>query len=224
MITGLENWSEIDVTLNYPSNIAQMLMDGDIEIGLVPVAIIPQLKNAEIISSYGIASTGKVASVCLFSDVAIENIETILLDYQSRTSVQLLKILFKEYWNKEVQFTNATEGFEQKIKGTTAGLIIGDRAFEATKFHQYSYDLSEIWNLHTGLPFVFAAWVSNKELSEEFIEIFNEKIENNIDEYFEKINTFSLKDYEKKYLQKNIDYFITSNHEKGLELFLSKIH
>jgi chorismate dehydratase len=224
MITGLDKWDEISLLVDYPAKIAQMLIDDIIDIGLVPVAIIPKLKNAQIISSYGIASTGKVASVCLFSDVSIEKIETILLDYQSRTSVQLLKILLKEYWEKEVQFVDTKENFETNITGTTAGLVIGDRAFELTKKHSYVYDLGEAWKLLTGLPFVFAAWVCNKNLADYFINTFNEAIENNIDNYFENIDNYSLKIYEKQYLQKNIDYFFTSEHEKGMELFLSKIN
>ncbi len=89
---------KIELKIDYPSRIAAMLLNDEIDIGLVPVAIIPKLREFHINTDYCIGSDGEVASVCLFSEVPIEKIETVLLDYQSRTSVQLAKILMKEYW------------------------------------------------------------------------------------------------------------------------------
>jgi chorismate dehydratase len=58
----------------------------------VPVAIIPKMSAYHIVGNYCIGAVGEVASVCLFSDVPINEIETVILDYQSRTSVALLKL------------------------------------------------------------------------------------------------------------------------------------
>ena len=82
------------------------------------------------VSKYVIGANGAVASVALFSEVPIDQIKNIYLDYQSRTSVQLLKILLAQYWKVEVHFLVATEGYIAQISGTTAGVIIGDRALE----------------------------------------------------------------------------------------------
>ena len=57
----------------------------------------------------------------------------------------------------------------KNISGDKAGLVIGDRAFDLNKKYKYVYDLSLSWKKMTGLPFVFAAWISNKELPENFI-------------------------------------------------------
>jgi chorismate dehydratase len=51
--------------------------------------------------------------------------------------------------------------------------VIGDRAFEQKQVSTYSYDLGDAWKKMTGLPFVFAAWVSNKPLDDHFIQNFN---------------------------------------------------
>ena len=96
--------SKIELVKDYPANIAQSLIDGHIDIGLVPVAITPLLSNPHIVSDYGIGTKGKVASVAIFSQVPIEQIESIYLDYQSRTSVRLARILLKEFWKKDIQF------------------------------------------------------------------------------------------------------------------------
>ena len=66
------------------------------------------------------------------------------------------------------------ENYRNEIKGTAAGLVIGDRALEQRKHSTFIYDLGAEWRFVTGLPFVFAAWVSNKKLPDHFIEKFNE--------------------------------------------------
>lgn len=164
----------VELLIDYPSNIASLLMNDEIDVGLVPVAVIPQLKEHHIISDYCIGCDGEVASVCLFSEVPLQYIETIILDYQSRSSVALLKILLKEHWNISPRLVAGTGNFEKDIKGTVAGLVIGDRALQQRQFSAYIFDLGLAWKEMTGLPFVFAAWVSNKILPDSFIIAFNE--------------------------------------------------
>ncbi|MEP7319377.1 MAG: MqnA/MqnD/SBP family protein, partial [Panacibacter sp.] len=105
LLYGIKRWPElmeqIELVEDYPSNIAAMLVEGTIDMGLVPVAVIPRLKEWHIITDYCIGADGDVASVCLFSEVPMEKIEKVLLDYQSKTSVNLAKILLKAYWKIE---------------------------------------------------------------------------------------------------------------------------
>ncbi|MFN2438279.1 MAG: menaquinone biosynthetic enzyme MqnA/MqnD family protein, partial [Chitinophagaceae bacterium] len=134
-------FEQIELIEDYPANIAEMLLQEFVDVALVPVAIIPQMKEHYIITDYCIASNGPIASVGLFSEVPVDKIEKVYLDYQSRTSVLLAKILLKEYWKKEVEFINATtEDFQKKIDGSTAAVIIGDRALEQTLKSKYIYD------------------------------------------------------------------------------------
>ena len=177
LIYGFEHGKmqdDIELIIDYPANVAAHLLNNTIDIGLVPVAIIPLLKDPHIISDYCIGCDGEVASVCLFSDVPLQEIETILLDYQSRTSVALLKLLLQEHWKISPQLIAGKENYEQYIAGTTAGLVIGDRALTQRLQSKYIYDLGTAWKEMTGLPFVFAAWVSNKPVSQSFITAFNE--------------------------------------------------
>ena len=150
---------EIELIKAYPAKIAQDLIDGTIDMGLVPVAITPLLKEAHFVSNYCIGAIGEVASVCIFSQVPMDQIEKVYLDYQSRTSVQLARILLSQYWKKEVVFIKAEEGYIQQINGNTAGVIIGDRALAARTHFKYVYDLASAWIAHTGFPFVFATWI-----------------------------------------------------------------
>lgn len=211
----------IELVIDHPANIATALLDGTIDIGLVPVAIIPKMKRHFIVSDYCIAADGEVASVCLFSEVPVEQITRVLLDYQSRTSVMLAKYLFRHHWNLDPELVNAAEGFIQDITGTTAAVVIGDRAFVQRTVSTYHYDLSLAWKKQTGLPFVFAAWVSNKPLSQEFTNNFNEACNfgiSNIDEVIAE-NPYQVYDLHKYYTE-NIRYKLDDNKMRGLQLFL----
>ena len=98
-IYGLKNspiFDQIELSLDYPALCADKLLNNQVDIGLIPVATIPKIKNAQIISDYCIGSDGKVDTVCLYSNVPILEIESIALDYQSRTSIELLKLLLNE--------------------------------------------------------------------------------------------------------------------------------
>ena len=88
-IVRSEVMNQIELTEDYPSNVAQQLREGSIDVALLPVAVMPTIPGARIVSDYGIAADGDVASVSIFSQVPMEEIETVYLDYQSRTSVRL---------------------------------------------------------------------------------------------------------------------------------------
>jgi len=215
---------DIELKIDYPSRIASMLLNDEIDLGLVPVAIIPQMQSYYINTDFCIGSSGQIASVCLFSQVPMEKIENVLLDYQSRTSVILAKILLKEYWKIQPKFVDAGEDFRKNIHGNTAGIVIGDRALEQRKKSAYIYDLGEAWHQMTGLPFVFAAWVSNKKLDDGFVQKFNEanaqgvyEIESVLKEIHYDI--FDLHEYYTKYVSYNLD----DAKRKGLALFLQKL-
>ena len=217
--------NEMELMEDYPARVAQLLIEGKIDMGLVPVAITTRLKEWHIASDYCIGAEGEVASVCIFSETPIENIETLYLDYQSRTSVRLAQVLLKEYWKKEVQIIDAAgEDFRSAIKGTTAGVVIGDRALEQRQKSKYVYDLATAWIEHTGLPFVFAAWISNKPLPKTFIDAFNEANALGISQVDEVLQQVHFDAYDMKhYFTQNISYKLTPQKRKGMDLFLQKI-
>lgn len=213
----------IELVGDYPAKLSQMLLEDEIDVGLVPVAVLPKLPEYYIVADYCIGTEGEIASVALFSDVPMNEIKKVYLDYQSRTSVELLKYLMKEYWGINPEIVEATdENYRQEIKGTTAGLVIGDRAFEQRKISNFIYDLGSEWRAITGLPFVFAAWVSTKKLPDDFITLFNEANAMGLQQIDEIVaaNPFDLYDL-KKYYNLHLSYKLDLPKQKGLELFLS---
>lgn len=212
---------EIELVEEYPSRIAAMLADNRIDVGLVPVAVIPRLSESHIISDFCIGAEGDVASVALFSEVPLDDVQTVLLDYQSNTSVNLARILLRDYWKKDVVFRNAPEDFRASISGSTAGVVIGDRALEQRKISAYTYDLGAAWKAHTGLPFVFAAWVANKELPAAFIAKFNAANALGIARIPDVVKENPYETYDlTHYYTANISYALTDEKRKGLRLFL----
>jgi len=216
---------EIELLVDYPSQVASMLLEDRIDVGLVPVAIIPELPDSYVITDYCIGCNGPVGSVAVFSQVPMEEISTVLLDYQSRTSVMLARVLMKEYWKKDVEWIDTRgEEYLHQIKGNVGGVVIGDRAFSQKKESAHMYDLGQAWKELTGLPFVFAAWISNKPLPEEFIAAFNAANAKG----FEHLDAVvaaetdpptDLMDYYTRF----ISYELTPEKRKGLIYFLSKM-
>ena len=215
---------QIDLVFDYPSIVAEKLLSDELDLGLVPIAVIPFLKEYHIISDYCIGCDGEVASVCLFSDVPIGEINTILLDYQSRTSVALLKILLNEHWKIAPALVTGSPGYESQIKGNTAGLVIGDRAFKQRKASSYIYDLGLAWKEMTGLPFVFAAWISNKPIANDFETAFNAANKWGIDHIEEVIRENPSAEFDlHEYYHSLIKFRINMAMREAITLFLSKI-
>ena len=229
-IYGLKHFmdaNKFDLTLEYPSKCADDLIQDKVDLALVPVASLKQLSEYHLVSDYCIGANGLVDTVCIYSECPIEEVETLYLDYQSRSSVMLSKILLRDYWKLSPKFIHAQEGFIENIQGKTAGLVIGDRAFDLNaKFH-YVYDLAELWKQHTKLPFVFAAWVSNKELDLGFISELNSALKKGLAHISEAIEELGSKVYSismaEKYLNDRIDYHLDKTKKQGMDMYLNLI-
>jgi chorismate dehydratase len=138
--------------------------------------------------------------------------------------VALAKVLLREYWKIDPVLMDTKVDHRADIKGTTAGVVIGDRALEQRNQSKYVYDLGEAWKALTGLPFVFAAWVSNKKLPEDFIAAFNDANEAGVN-YIPRVvastpyPVFDLHAYYTRF----INYQLDAPKRKALDLFLSKL-
>ena len=219
--SGLEK--EIDLQLDIPSECARKLAVGEVDLGLVPVAILPELDNANIISNYCIGTVGAVKTVCVFSQCPIEEMTHLYLDYHSRTSVELVQVLLREHWNLSPELIQATPGFEKEVKGKTGAVVIGDRAIGLERSFKYVYDLGEEWLAYSGLPFVFAAWISNKPLEVHFVNKFNAALKLGVEDIpnLMYILPTPVKGFDlEKYFTENISYELDEAKRKGLELFL----
>ncbi|HTN37257.1 MAG TPA: menaquinone biosynthesis protein [Arachidicoccus sp.] len=215
---------QMELLEDYPSKIGQMLVDGQVDMGLIPVAYIPQMKEWHIVSDYCIGSMGPVETVCLFSDVPVQQIEKVLLDYQSFTSINLCKVIFRHFWKKEVVFEKAGPDYIGQIGGTTAAVIIGDRVFEqkyGPAAQKYIYDLAQEWTNFTGLPFMMAAWIAGKPLPESFIHAFNLANKAGLDNLAAVVAENPYDHFDLlEYFDQKISYTVDEKKLEAMELFL----
>ncbi len=213
---------KIELVPDYPSNLARALQQQRIDIGLVPVAVIPSLVNWSLIGDYCIGTDGEVASVAIFSEQPIEQVKRVVLDYQSRTSVALAKILLKEYWKVDVEFVQGNEDFIHSIDGATAAVVIGDRALKLRANSSYIYDLGEAWKSLTGQSFVFAAWIANRPFDQQFIHEFNQANGYGLSHLDEVVSHNNFPDFDlKKYYTQHISYNFDASKKVGMQLFLN---
>jgi chorismate dehydratase len=218
---------QIELSLDIPSVCAAKLQSGEADLGLVPVAVIPQLDTPHIISDYCIGAVGAVKTVCIYSDVPLEDVKTLYLDYHSRTSVALTQLLLEKYWHLNPILLDSKEGYIENIGGTTAGLVIGDKTIGLDKRFKYVYDLGEIWAKYTeGSPFVFAAWVSNRKLPLDFIKQFNDALQIGLDHIPELIYILPTQEAGfdlKEYFTHHISYDLDAAKKAALQRFLKEI-
>ncbi|MDH4184483.1 MAG: menaquinone biosynthesis protein [Nitrospinota bacterium] len=141
-----------------PAALAGMFAAGELDIALIPSIEYARIPDAVIIPSVCIASLGKVETVLLFSDMAMEDIESVAVDPKSRTSVAMLQIIFRERFGKDVTIVKGIEADpEMLLKDADAGLVIGDSAAMVKREAHVVWDMGELWYQYSGRPFVHAA-------------------------------------------------------------------
>ena len=190
------------------------------------MAAIPLLKESYITSEYCIGADGKVRTVQLMSNSPFDIVEKVYLDYRSVTSVNLVKVLSRNFWKRELEWINASIDFDFKsVKGNEAVVLIGDQCFEMENQYLNRIDLAEEWKKYTGLPFVFACWVANRRLPARFTEEFNRALSlgvQNIEKVAIRfgengpITGTELRDY----LALNIDYNLDTRKREAMRVFL----
>ena len=210
--------------LNYevPAVSAQRFKNHEVDIALIPVASLLEMSDYQIITDYCIGSYGEVKSVALFSKIPLESIRNIYLDTESRSSVNLVKILAKNSWKINPEWISLPENSDALELDSV--VLIGDKTFKYQNKFPYVYDLSLEWKKFTGLPFVFAVWVARNSISNEIIDelnqVFSYGLERIPDLYNEFDISISREEFE-EYLNRYIDYNLDANKRKAIELFIS---
>ncbi|MFQ6044012.1 MAG: menaquinone biosynthetic enzyme MqnA/MqnD family protein, partial [Candidatus Poribacteria bacterium] len=143
-----------------PSQLADQLQSGHLDVALIPSIEYLRGKDYRIIPNISISSHGIVRSVKLFSKVPIEKLQRVALDTSSRTSRALLKILLAEKYGLYPEYTSYTHRTPIHNADADAVLLIGDAAMQQSEENLYTLDLGEEWHSMTDMPFVYALWVA----------------------------------------------------------------
>jgi len=144
--------SSIKLFEKYPREMYDELKSNRVDAALIPIVDFLTNENLRMIPGLGICADGPVESVLLRSQKPLDEVRSIRLFPESRTSNSLIQVLLFQYFgaNHDIRFT--TDDSE-----TDATIMIGDKALCEDQT-DYTYDLSDMWNRQTNLPFVFAVW------------------------------------------------------------------
>jgi chorismate dehydratase len=149
----------IELVLDVPSRLADLLADGHLEVALIPAIEYFRGGSYTVVPDIAIASRGPVLSVTLFSRVPWSGIRRVALDEGSRTSAALTQILLLRRYGVHADVVPLPLDRTAEDADADAVLLIGDRAMRAClPGFAHAYDLGQEWHDWTGLPFVYAVW------------------------------------------------------------------
>ena len=161
----MEKLSEVapgcEVQLGCPSNLAQRLLDGEVDAAVIPVTHLFAHPELTMIKGLGIAADGPVRSVLLKCNKPMGKIKTIARDPASATSNILVELLMTKYFKQQVEMHDS-----DALENPDAVVLIGDRALCSDPAPAGDIDLAEAWTKWTKLPFIFAVWAVRKDCAQ----------------------------------------------------------
>jgi len=162
LVFGLEQGigeERIELSYDVPARLADRMLADELDIALMPVIELARMPELEIVPGLAIGTFGPSRSVLLVSRKPIEEVESIALDFESRTSNALVQVLCDRAWNITPEFRVGLRGLDDGLRECDAAVQIGDKAlFADPPAGTVVYDLGGVWSATTNLPFVFAAW------------------------------------------------------------------
>lgn len=226
-IFGIQNSGFLQnykLQLEVPAKCADHFLQGKADISLMPVGAMNNINDFNIITDYCIGAKGKVKSVLLLSRLPLNKIDSIHLDFESKSSVNLVKVLAKYHWKKSFLWKNIPSNMINNLDHFESLVVIGDKAMELASDYKYVYDLAEEWADFTQLPFVFACWVAKSNVDKEDIDNLNKAIKFGIENIHEAAEiALKARKYNfdlHGYLKKNINFLLDKEKLKALNLFL----
>lgn len=151
----------IELSFDVPAGLARGMAAGQYDVALLPVVELGRLPGLEIVPGLGITTSGPARSVLLVSRAPVDEVATVALDPESRTSNALTKLLFAERWRREPVFLPGSGDLDADLDHCDAAVRIGDKAlFQPVPEGARVEDLGAAWTEWTGLPFVWAAWAA----------------------------------------------------------------
>jgi len=228
---------EFRVTEGVPSALNLALRTNQIDIA--PISSYEYLSNKnlyEIVPGLSISSFRQADSVILFlkKNLEINQLQEIFLTNKSASSVNLLKILLKDFWGMNLDAIKFIH-FDEDPGDCLAKLLIGDEALKQNIFCTdfTAIDLGSAWYEYSGLPMVFGLWTFNKQsiclpTKDSIIKLLNSCRDQGLNALLPDVivEAYRLTGLPKKSLAsyfQNLNYDFNSAHQAGLSHYETKL-
>lgn len=155
-----------------PSALADRLRYGELDAALIPAVEYFRGVGAGVVPGLCISSHGAVESIRLLSRGPLEDLDRVLVDQSSRTSVAMLRLLLDRIYRVSPDFFSFRPDPSRPFLGpdgeeAPAALIIGDAAMELPdREASVDMDLGAWWQNTFHRPFVYALWVTRAAAGE----------------------------------------------------------
>lgn len=223
---GLERYLPgAEIIRTSPAEIAAEMEQGNLDVGLVPVATLAQHPEWSVIPGLGIGSKGPVQSVVFLSQQPLESVQHWSQDPASRTSNTLTRLWLREHLGRDIPGTPGSADLGERLQATGAAVCIGDLALFPTHDAPVCIDLGEAWTTWTGLPFVYAVWAGPQASAPGLADALHVCYEENSTRLHDLAHWESPHDAARRariesYLRWNIRYRVGESETRGLQLFL----
>ena len=209
-----------------PSRCAEMLAGGEVDAALVPVIEYQRIPDLAVVPDVCVGSRSAVRSVVLVSRLNnLKKVRKVALDNSSRTSVALVKIIFREFLGLEAEWETSEPDLKSMLRRAEAALIIGDPAMKIPRDQYRVFDLATLWHEFTGFGFVFAMWMARADRAEVLRSLDFGAARDEGLRHLEEIaaaNNSGLglsSDEIKTYLTQNIAFHLDDEMKRGLERY-----
>lgn len=180
---------DADLVDGVPTALNALMAEGKLDVSVVSaVEYARDSRRYLLLPDLAISCDGPVRSVMLFSKRPATELSQrrVLVSRSSMTSVALLELLFENVWHARPVFVPTDAEISDVARfgaeDHDARLVIGDAALllesnsttsgrrgekpsQGVPEYPHAYDLGAEWKRWTGLPFVFAVWVAQRNVA-----------------------------------------------------------
>lgn len=213
-----------------PALVARLLGQGNLDIGLIPSIEVQRIPGLKVLPDLCVAAHHEVRSVLMVSRCPPREIKKVALDQNSRTSAVLLRILLRERFQIEPEYTHERADAERMLAEADAALLIGDPALRVDRERWRVHDLAAEWHAMTGLPFTFAVWAVRPEVDLPDLSFYFKSslryglssLDNLVRESAAELGLDSSE--VRSYLTDSLHFFLRQEEIQGLEEFYRRAH
>lgn len=185
LIEGLGKLRDFRLTLTAPARLIDLLLDGSVDMALASIIDYqraPANLNGgafplALVPAGMIGCDGPTLTVRLFSSVPLPRITRVHADADSHTSTILIRVILAELFGirPEMVDLDIDAHRAERLQAARLGrpepwpesmLVIGDKVITDSppaSRYPHQLDLGEAWKQLTGLPFVYACWMTRHD-------------------------------------------------------------